>query len=88
MLDEAVQEPVDVAVLMADIGKKARAATRTLATAPSSIKNTALHAMSDAIMLATPAILAANAKDIEAMTANGQSAAYIDRGMLTSSRIR
>lgn len=87
MPDEAVQESVDMAALMADIGKKARAATRTLATAPSSVKNTALHAMADAIMLATPAILAANVQDIESMTANGQSDAYVDRGMLTATRV-
>lgn len=85
MLDKV--EMSDVQALMADIGRRARAAGRVLATAPTEAKNQALAEMAKAVRAATPEILAGNAKDIEAMKANGQTAAFLDRGTLSEERI-
>ncbi|WP_346913370.1 glutamate-5-semialdehyde dehydrogenase [uncultured Roseibium sp.] len=85
MLDKV--EMSDVQALMADIGRRARAAGRVLATAPTEAKNQALAEMAKAVRAATPEILAGNAQDIEAMKANGQTAAFLDRGTLSEERI-
>ncbi len=78
---------LDVAALMLDIGKRAKAASRTLANASSEQKNAALLAMANAIRTQCDVILAANAKDVATMQANGQTSAYLDRGTLTPERI-
>ncbi|WP_150525286.1 glutamate-5-semialdehyde dehydrogenase [Roseibium sediminis] len=85
MLDKV--EAVDVTELMAELGRRARAATRTLATAPTEAKNAALKNMASAMRAATPDILAANAIDLETMRANGQTDAFLDRGTLTKERV-
>lgn len=73
--------------LMAEIGQRARAAGHVLATAPADQKNDALRKMAEAVRQATPDILAGNKLDVDAMTANGQTAAFLDRGTLTAERI-
>ncbi|WP_422040390.1 glutamate-5-semialdehyde dehydrogenase [Roseibium sp.] len=73
--------------LMAEIGQRARAAGRVLATAPAEVKNRALSEMAKAVRAATPDILAGNKLDVEAMKVNGQTAAFLDRGTLTGERI-
>lgn len=73
--------------LMAEIGQRARAAGRVLATAPAEVKNRALQEMAKAVRAATPKILKENREDVAAMTANGQTAAYLDRGSLSEERI-
>ncbi len=73
--------------LMATIGRKARAAARRLAIAPTSQKNKGLEAMAAAVRSATSDILTANAADLESMEANGQLASFIDRGTLNEERI-
>ncbi|QFT34473.1 Gamma-glutamyl phosphate reductase [Labrenzia sp. THAF82] len=73
--------------LMAEIGQRARAAGNVLATAPADQKNDALRKMAEAVRQATPDILAGNKLDVDAMTANGQTAAFLDRGTLTAERI-
>lgn len=80
-------EASSITALMADLGKRARAAARKLSLAPEEQKNRALRAMTSAVREATPAILAANAQDVETMTANGQIASFLDRGTLTAERI-
>ena len=80
-------EASSITALMADLGKRARAAARKLSLAPEEQKNRALRAMASAMREATPAILAANAQDVETMTANGQTASFLDRGTLTAERI-
>lgn len=80
-------EASSITALMADLGKRARAAARKLSLAPEEQKNRALRAMASAVREATPAILAANAQDVETMTANGQTASFLDRGTLTVERI-
>jgi glutamate-5-semialdehyde dehydrogenase len=85
MLD--VVEAKTTGDLMAEIGQRARAAGRILATAPAEQKNRALREMAAAVRTATPDILAGNRVDVAAMTANGQTASFLDRGTLTGERI-
>jgi glutamate-5-semialdehyde dehydrogenase len=85
MLDKV--EALSTEALMAEIGTRARAAGRVLANAPTKAKNNALMAMAKAVRAATPEILEGNAKDVEAMKANGQTAAFLDRGTLTEERV-
>ncbi|GGB46504.1 gamma-glutamyl phosphate reductase [Roseibium aquae] len=85
MLDKV--ETTDVAALMADMGARARKAARELSIAPTSIKDLALREMATAMRAATQDILAANAMDVQAMKAGGQSSAFLDRGTLTEDRI-
>ena len=85
MLDKVEAQSTEA--LMAQIGTRARAAGRVLANAPTEAKNNALMAMAKAVRAATPEILEGNAKDIEAMKANGQTAAFLDRGTLNEERI-
>jgi glutamate-5-semialdehyde dehydrogenase len=72
---------------MLAIGRRARAAAHELALATPEAKTTALHAAAAALRQATPAILAANAKDLEAARAAGRPAAFIDRLLLNEARI-
>jgi glutamate-5-semialdehyde dehydrogenase len=78
----------DTVALMAEIGRKARAAARPLATASSETKNTALHAMVEAILRDETAILSANAIDMKNGEEAGLGAAVMDRLKLTPARIR
>ena len=87
MLERTQDKATDIAGLMQDIGTRARAAARTLATVPSRQKDDALRAMAARVRSARDAILAANAMDLETMRAGGQTAAYLDRGTLTDERI-
>jgi glutamate-5-semialdehyde dehydrogenase len=72
---------------MSALGRRARAAARTVALAPAETKRRALRAMAAAIRAATPDILAANARDLEAATAKGQTAAFLDRLRLDAKRV-
>jgi len=72
---------------MRQVGRDARAATRTLALAPSAQKNRALAAMAKAIRAASPAILAANAQDREEAKAAGATPAFLDRLALDRGRV-
>ena len=72
---------------MRQVGRDARAATRTLALAPSAQKNRALAAMAKAIRAASPAILAANAEDREEAKATGATPAFLDRLALDRGRV-
>ncbi|WP_425088891.1 glutamate-5-semialdehyde dehydrogenase [Stappia sp.] len=87
MLERTQDKATDIAGLMQDIGTRARAAARTLATVPSRQKDDALRAMAARVRSARDAIFAANAMDLETMRAGGQTAAYLDRGTLTDERI-
>jgi gamma-glutamyl phosphate reductase len=69
------------------MGKQARAAAYKLAQLSSDEKNTILRAMAAAIRKATPELLVANAKDLEAGRAKGLSNAMLDRLMLDEKRI-
>ena len=75
------------AELMQAMGVAARAAARELALAPTEKKNTALRAAAQALRTSTPAILAANAKDLAAAREAERPAAFVDRLMLDEARI-
>lgn len=77
----------DTAALMADIGRKARAASRPLAIAPTDRKNAALAAMADALERNEQAILDANAIDMANGAEAGLAPSLMDRLKLDSSRI-
>lgn len=77
----------DVAVLMAEIGERARAAAGKLALLPAKQKDAALLAAAMLVRANAGDILEANAKDMEAAKANGLSGAMLDRLMLDDGRI-
>ena len=88
MLTTHEQSAQDTAALMADIGRKARAALRPLAIAGTDAKNAALAAMAEAIERNEAAILEANAIDVANGAEAGLSPAMMDRLKLTRERIK
>lgn len=77
----------DVAALMQGLGRRARAAARQVALAPTDMRNAALKAMAAALRERAPAILAANALDLAEARAAGQKESFIDRLLLDETRI-
>jgi len=71
----------------ADQAGRARIASRALAVLNRSQKDAALHAMADALAAATEAVLAANAKDVDAARQAGTTESLVDRLCLTESRV-
>lgn len=89
-LDQPVQDALespDVVAQVRAVAERAKVASRTLATATRATKDAALRAMADALVAATPEIVAANAVDLERGRANGTSAGLLDRLALTPERI-
>jgi glutamate-5-semialdehyde dehydrogenase len=84
---KSIEATGDLAVLMAGIGRDARAAARVLALAPAAQKDKALAAMAASIRAHSARILAANAEDIAAATAAGMTGALLDRLTLNVARI-
>lgn len=78
----------DTASLMAEIGRRARAAVRPLAVASAERKRAALIAMAHALQRREQAILDANAIDMANGEEAGLSPAMMDRLKLTSDRVR
>src|SRR6188472_4140046 len=72
---------------VADLCRTAQDASRVLATLDSATKNSALHAIADALVARTPEILEANARDMEAGRENGLSPALLDRLELDGARV-
>ena len=73
--------------MMQDMGARARAAAQVLAMTPSAQKDRALLAAADALEATTPAILDANARDLDAARDKGLSGAMLDRLTLTPARV-
>ncbi len=88
MPDQAQVAQTDIAALMLDIGRRARAAARPLAIASTAPKDEALLAMADAIDAGTPAILEANALDLQNAADSGLAASFIDRLTLDTGRVK
>ncbi|RWD67963.1 MAG: glutamate-5-semialdehyde dehydrogenase [Mesorhizobium sp.] len=88
MLKQHEKSGEDTVALMADIGRRARAAARPLAVASTKAKNDALLAMADAILRNEQAILEANAIDMSNGEEAGLSASFMDRLKLNPSRIK
>ena len=84
---KTVESTTDTAGLMHDIGRRAKAAARVLALAPTAQKDTALAAMADAIRANKRDILAANAEDIAEAKASGATSAFLDRLALDDKRV-
>lgn len=74
---------MDIRDYMETLGRQARSASRQLAAASTEAKNKALVAMAATIRSQRAALLAANARDLEAARAAGLDAAMIDRLALT-----
>lgn len=67
----------DTVIDLVAMGKRAREASYILAQLPTEAKNRALTAIADALEAQTPAILAANQRDLEAARAAGVDPLYI-----------
>ncbi len=80
-------EALQIAAYMADVGRRARAASRALARADTQAKNTALEAMAKALEDTATTLKEENRKDLEAGERNGLSSALLDRLTLTDGRI-
>ena len=76
----------DVAAYMADLGRRARVASRLLARAETAAKNASLLAIAGALDAGRDGLMAANAKDLAAGAAKGLDAALLDRLELTPAR--
>jgi len=72
---------------LAELGRRAKDASRVLANASSSTKDAALHAAADLLVARSAEILDANAADVARAEAAGVSATVIDRLRLTAKRI-
>ncbi|HSQ07428.1 MAG TPA: glutamate-5-semialdehyde dehydrogenase [Chromatiaceae bacterium] len=82
------EQPItDVAAYMAELGARARTASRALARAETRAKDSALLAIAEAIDASREVIAAANAEDLAAGAAKGLDAAMLDRLALTPGRI-
>ncbi|WP_426024252.1 glutamate-5-semialdehyde dehydrogenase [Brevundimonas sp. PWP3-1b1] len=77
----------DLTTRMFDLGQRARAAAAALREAPAAARTRALERLSAKLAAAEPALLAANARDVEAARANGMTEALIDRLSLTPARV-
>ncbi|MBT5294590.1 MAG: glutamate-5-semialdehyde dehydrogenase [Octadecabacter sp.] len=81
-------DDMNIPDLMADIGTRAKAAGKTLASATAHAKTAALNAAGDAVWAARGDIIAANVKDMAYGRDKGLSAAMLDRLMLDDDRIQ
>lgn len=78
----------NISGLMADIGTRAKAAAKLLASATPESKTAALMAAADAVWAQRDAILEANAKDMEFGREKGLSPAMMDRLLLDEARVQ
>lgn len=77
----------DLKTRMLDLGRRARAAAVLLREAPAAARTHPLEILSAKLTAAEPALLAANARDVEAARLNGMTEALIDRLTLSPTRI-
>jgi glutamate-5-semialdehyde dehydrogenase len=78
---------MDVDSYMVSVGKAARAAAREIARADTATKNRALLATAEALARGSGALLAANARDVDAARAARLDAPMVDRLTLSSKTI-
>jgi glutamate-5-semialdehyde dehydrogenase len=72
---------------VAELGQRAKAASRVLANASTEAKDHALTVAADVLLERAPEILEANVIDVERAQADGVSATVVDRLRLTDARI-
>jgi glutamate-5-semialdehyde dehydrogenase len=77
----------DLRAQVHDAARRARAASRSLATLSTDVKNRALRAAADRILMDAHIIIAANERDLETARAAGTPAAMLDRLALNPQRI-
>ena len=77
----------DVERVMAELGRRGRAASRRRDHAAEGEKKAAQRAMAACTRAAAPAALAANAEDVAEAQSRGQTGSFLDRLMLDGSRI-
>ena len=82
-----IDDASDLPALMTELAAGARRAARVLALASADQKNTALAAMAKAVRTSATKIIAANAEDVAEATANGATAAFIDRLTVSEARM-
>lgn len=78
----------DVATIMAEVGRKAKAAAGPLSIASEDQKNKALLASADAVLASRDDILAANKLDLANAAESGMAPSFIDRLTLDDNRIQ
>jgi glutamate-5-semialdehyde dehydrogenase len=76
--------PIDIPVYVADVGRRAREASRHTARAATAAKDAALLAAAAAIRREAAALAAENARDLEAARHAGHDPAFVDRLALTA----
>lgn len=79
--------PIDIRAYVADVGQRARAASRLIARAATAARDRALAATAAAIRREASALKAANEKDLAAARAAGHDPAFVDRLALTDAVI-
>jgi glutamate-5-semialdehyde dehydrogenase len=79
--------PDDVTAAVHDVARRAKVASRALATASRATKDAVLHAIADALVAAADEIVTANAEDVERGHAGGMTAGLLDRLTLTPERV-
>ena len=72
---------------IAELGARAKAASRVLATASTAAKDGALRAAADLLVERSPEILAANVDDVGRAEGEGVSATVVDRLRLSHARV-
>jgi glutamate-5-semialdehyde dehydrogenase len=72
---------------IAELGRRAKAASRLLATTSSAAKDDALRAAADLLVARSAEILEANAVDVARAEADGVSSTVVDRLRLTDARV-
>lgn len=77
----------DIESLVRGLGERARLAAAALRNASTEQKNGALRTAARLVRERSAAIVAANARDVEAARAEGRDAAFIDRLLLTAERV-
>ncbi|MFP3714655.1 glutamate-5-semialdehyde dehydrogenase [Puerhibacterium sp. TATVAM-FAB25] len=77
----------DVEQAVRDVARRAKVASRALATATRATKDAALHAVADALVAAADDVVAANADDLARGRENGLTPGLLDRLALTPERV-
>ena len=72
---------------MEELGRRAKAASRLLATTSTAAKDAALHAAADLLEERAPDLIEANAADVSAAEAGGVRPTVVDRLRLTPARV-
>lgn len=83
-----MKDEMNIADMMADIGARAKAAAKLLASASAEVKTSALNNAADAVWAAREDIIDANAKDMAFGRDKGLSPAMLDRLLLDEDRIQ